>query len=354
MGTRFGIQLLVGTVFAIGLAALPACRSATSEGVTDSEPCVPAIPKKFQAWETQIGADRIKIENGNAYLWSGGAWQLVQALYDPDFFSKNYKAEPDCRIYRLDASTGSRFEVKRTLSESFEGVSSLRNLVGPERGWTGFTLQSPLAPTVPDYVALRTCLLNDTCTFRDNRLEPATDRAHGGSASFKATSVPPSAGMVTAKASLESTLMYFIKGDHVYFSGWFFVAQGKPFSLFDMESDWISESPGPRVILGEDNGLRVELKWADKPTYVQPAGSFRAFPSNAWVRVQVHYYLSEADDGIVQVWQNGELIIDAKGRTFPIPDAVMNSFEVGISANNHAGESSILYFDDLKLSNQAP
>ena len=58
--------------------------------------------------------------------------------------------------------------------------------------------------------------------------------------------VAPSRGMITAKASLTSSLMHFVKGDDVWFSGWFLVPEGAslPFTLADLES------PGSRSIRG--------------------------------------------------------------------------------------------------------
>jgi len=41
--------------------------------------------------------------------------------------------------------------------------------------WNSFTLQSPAAPEVSDYVALRQCILNGTCTFIDNKIELVAD-----------------------------------------------------------------------------------------------------------------------------------------------------------------------------------
>jgi hypothetical protein len=52
------------------------------------------------------------------------------------------------------------YPTRRDFHEGFEGVTVLNDLIGPQRGWTSFTLQSPKAPTVPAYNALRRQILD--------------------------------------------------------------------------------------------------------------------------------------------------------------------------------------------------
>jgi hypothetical protein len=79
--------------------------------------------------------------------------------------------------------------------------------------------------------------------------------------------------MTCSKASLETGLAYFVRGDDFWYSAWYFIVGGQPLGLVDLESTYIDEGPGPRVLLSETGAPRVELKWADKPTY-------RARPGN--------------------------------------------------------------------------
>jgi hypothetical protein len=72
---------------------------------------------------------------------NSGKWEFLERLYDPDFYAKNY-VEPEGAVYRKTAK-GDLVSVKRRLSEDFESVKTVRDLIGLERGWTGFTLQSP-------------------------------------------------------------------------------------------------------------------------------------------------------------------------------------------------------------------
>jgi hypothetical protein len=316
----------------------------------------PLVPNPYGTFEFDAGGKHVKVEDGEASLWdaSAGEWTFLEKTYDPGFFAENYEVDADCSIYRKDPATGARYPVRRKHADDFEGADKVVDLLGPQRGWTDFVLQSPLAPTVEEYVKLRACIIAGTCDFRDNRLDLDPVNHHGGMRALRALSVPPSANMVTAKASIETSLMHFVRGDDVWFSGWFNVAEGRPFTLFDLESDWLNNAPGPRVMIGDDGGLLIELKWADKPTYRQPAGSVTPFPLGQWVHVEVHYVLSDGDSGVTEVWQDGVNLISAQGRNLPLPNTILDSFELGISANNHPDGPTVLLVDDVFLGTQRP
>jgi hypothetical protein len=63
--------------------------------------------------------------------------------------------------------------------------------------------------------------------------------------------------------------------------------------------------------------------------------------------VKIHLKFSAANNGIVQLWQNGNLIIDKSGITLPLSNSIQNSLEVGISATSN---NSILWVDDIRIS----
>jgi len=151
--------------------------------------------------------------------------------------------------------------------------------------------------------------------------------------------------MVCAKASLETELLHFTKGDDVWFSGWFLIRAGHPLTLMDLESTWIAEGPGPRLII-EHGCLAVELKWADKPLYRQPESRRLPVPRGKWFRLRVHYVLSEAEDGVIEVWQDDQRIISAAGRNLPLADAILNRLEIGITATQ---EQATVLVDDLEI-----
>jgi len=287
------------------------------------------------------------VVDGNAWKRSdSGGWTFIEQLYEPDFFEKNY-AVKDGRTFRKDPGSGKMYEMRKTFKSGFEDAATIRELIGETQGWTAFTLQSPQSSSIPDYVALRTAILKGEGTFLDNRIEPSTELAHSGKSSLRTFSVAPGSGMVTAKASLETEFLHFTKGDDYWFSGWFYVKSGMPFTLMDIESAWLNEHPGMRIMI--DNGaLLLEMKWADKPRYVQSAPLVK-FPSGKWVRVKTHLKLSEKEDGVIELWQDEKQIVSAKGRTLPLADTIYNSLEVGISATS---QEATLFVDDVEVSDK--
>jgi len=293
-----------------------------------------------------------KVHGGNAYRVEPrtGRWELVQRVYDPDFYQKHY-VDRDGAIFRKD-DAGTLVPVRRRFAEDFERATRLADLIGPERGWTSCSLQSPKAPSVADYVALRKRIVAGTADFLDNRLEPSDELAHGGSMSLKSVSMPPARGMVTAKASLSTELLHFVKGDNVWISWWCQVPDGSgmPFTLLDLETTWIEQHPGIRVAVAEGKHVCLQLKSLGNPYYRQPKENEIVFPRDRWVRLRVHLGLTEADDGVIEVWQDERKIIDTRGRTLVLANAIYNSLEVGISAYSEAGRPATLYVDDVEIS----
>jgi len=297
-----------------------------------------------------------KVHGGNAYRVEPrtGRWEFVQRVYDPGFYAKHY-VERDGAIFRKD-DNGALVPMRRGFAEDFEGTTRLADLIGPERGWTSCALQSPRAPTVADYVALRNRILRADADFLDNRLEPGDERPHGGKTSLKASSVPPARGMVTAKASLSTELLHFVKGDDVWASLWCLVPAdgGMPFTVWDLETTWIENHPGIRVAIADGRHVCLQLKSLGNPYYRQPRGKEVEFPRGRWVRLRVHLGLTEADDGVIEVWQDDQKIIDTRGRTLVLASAIYNSLEVGITACNEQGRTTTLFVDDVSISTKPP
>jgi hypothetical protein len=118
----------------------------------------------------------------------------------------------------------------------------------------------------------------------------------------------------------------------------------------DLECEWIKLHCGIRLFIDEQGILGVELKALEKPKYRQRPEIAIEFPLNRWVEVQAHFRLSDRQDGIVQVWQDGQLIIDTNGKTLPLSRAIYSSLEVGISAHSSTHKSAILWVDDISVS----
>lgn len=290
--------------------------------------------------EFEADGVRYRIENGDAYRWERDRWVFAAKLYDPDFYAKNY-VEKDGKIFR---KTDRRlWEVGPSFESDFAGAEGLRDLISEKHRWTEFTLQSPKAPAVEDYVALRRRILKGESDFLENRIDVATIDGRRG---LKFHSVAKTKDMVCSKASIATEFVHFRKGDDLWFAAWYYFEEGMPLSIVDVESRWIHESPGPRVFIDDDGSAYVELKFADKPKYRQK--SKIPIPRKKWVRFRLHLGLSEKE-GAIELWQDGAKILDTKGRTLPLADTVLNSLEVGISAN---AATTTMYVADVVLSDR--
>ncbi|MEQ2009458.1 MAG: heparin lyase I family protein [Limisphaerales bacterium] len=295
-----------------------------------------------------------KLCHGNLYRVNTGTgkWQFVQQFYEPDYFAKNY-AERDGTIFRK-VGNGELVPVKRSFAEDFEDTRRLADLLSLKRGWTSCELQSPKAPTVKEYVKLRNRILKGESDFLDNRIEPTGEVVHGGKTALKTVSMPPSRGMVTAKSSLSTELLHFVKGDDVWVSIWCYVPTGSgvPFTVLDLETTWISQQPGLRIAISDGKYACFQLKWAGSAYYRQPKGKEVTFPLGQWVNLKAHLKLSEKDDGVIQLWQDGQKIIDSRGQTLVLAHAIYNSLEIGLSAYNEKDKTATLYMDDVSISDQ--
>jgi hypothetical protein len=69
-------------------------------------------------------------------------------------------------------------------------------------------------------------------------------------------------------------------------------------------------------------------------------------PIDEWVFIKAHFVLGEKD-GQVELWVNNELVVEGRGKTLPLNDTVLNSFELGISTTQ---EKTVLYVDDVRVS----
>ena len=298
------------------------------------------------------------VDDGNAYreIQAGEAWELVMRVFDPEEVKRSYVIE-DGKTYRISPDTQERFEVQRELSESFEdlnlGVPGLLELISEQRQrWGVFTLQSPEASTVSEYVAHRNEMLAGKATFRDCSVEPTSEKSHSGSKSLRCMTPTRPDSMITCKASLSSPLVYFRNGDDFWFEAFYWAEQGLPLTLIDLECEFVAEHPGIRLRIFDDETLGIELKALDKPTYRQPAETLVTFPRNKWVQVQVHFALSTTD-GRMEIWQDGQKVLDRTGMTLPFRSAIYNSLEVGISAHCNPNQPCLLFVDDLRCSSKA-
>ena len=339
--------------FAFVCLLLMACSGSAQDTGTPKATIDPVDDAQVELTLAQEGKT-FKLYRGGIYRVNeqSGRWDFVAEGYDPDFYEKNY-VEQDGAIFRKHEN-GKLYRVRRELSDDFEDARTIRDLIGVDRGWTAFTLQSPKSPTVADYVRLRKRILTDGGDFLDNRIGPSGEISHSGLTALRAYSVPRLGDAVTNKASLETELLHYVRGNDVWFDAWYYVPAegGMPFTLMDLETTWFKEHPGIRIMVFGEEHLGVELKWGAKPSYRQPRGKEIVFPRAKWMHVRFHITLSEKDDGIVELWQDGTQIINARGQTLPLAHSIYNSLEVGISAHSFGPLPATLYVDDVSISDR--
>lgn len=292
------------------------------------------------------GNKTFEVDKGFVFEVNQGSRKKVEQFYDPDFVKNSY-AKQNNTVYRLVPGYG-KLKVQRSFNEGFESGSNVRDLIGPEHNWTSMTIQGKASPDVQSYVKLRHDVLKGK-DFEDNRLDPSNSKKHAGSKSLRAITKAASSGLSVNKASIDSELVYFTKGDDFWFSGWFYIEKGKPTSIIDLESTYMVQAPGIRVMLDDDLRPSVELKFAHKPTFNMASGKDYSMPTGKWVFVRLHIYLMDSDAGRVRLWMDDQKLIDQAGRTLTLFDAVYNSLQVGITAAPAAIET-IMYVDDVRLS----
>jgi len=89
------------------------------------------------------GGTTYKLFKANLYRVNSAAnnWEFIEQLYDPDFRAKNYEERAGTILRKAD--NGALVPVRRQLADGFEAIRPVRAMIGPETGWTSFTLQSP-------------------------------------------------------------------------------------------------------------------------------------------------------------------------------------------------------------------
>ncbi len=306
----------------------------------------PADDDILTSFVSETGDVGIVTNSGEAYLQTEEGCSFLVQYFTPGF--ENIYVETDSGLY-ITVDDGSLFPVTNTFFDDVEDYTILQDAIAMSTAdttlhWNSFVLQSPLAPEVEDYVALRQCLLAGTCDFLDNRIDVTIDPVNAMNHVFQFTAMPPTANMVTSKSSIERTFNYFTKGMDLWFEAKYYIVSGMPYSIVDFENSYFDMSPGPRVVFN-GNTLAIENKFGDKIKYFPTAPP--PVPINAWFTVKVHFKFSETNTGIIQLWQNNLLIMDITGINLPLFNSIQNSLEVGASASSIG---CVLLVDDIRLS----
>lgn len=257
-----------------------------------------------------------------------------------DFWEKNYRIQNGV-TYQVDPDSGELYEVTRKFSEGFENANSVDDLIKPNR-WHNYNADPKKAGRDDNYYEL------------GNRVTLSHDIVHSGNNSLRFHARPSSD--MASKASINKGIMYFKKGDHVYFSGWFYmednpdVYDGGGTTFFDLETTF-EKYVGLRIIVRTEDALAFELE-RPKTDLRQAKGEEVSFPTGRWVHVKTHALLSD-EEGEVQIWQDGRKVLDRKGRTLPSATSIFDSFEIGITAIARGAKyEKTLYIDDVRISDE--
>lgn len=151
---------------------------------------------------TDVDGTQYKISvDGNVYKVVGNSCELFLRYFEPNFEANGYEHRGDSVFLRSDQGP---FPARNNFIDDFERYGAypdlfIQSMVDTDRFWNTMILQGPQSPSIADYVALRACILRGTCTFRDNRIDIATDPLNPLNKVMKFTAVAPSASMVTSK-----------------------------------------------------------------------------------------------------------------------------------------------------------
>ncbi len=300
----------------INLICMAGCRQATQ--------IAPQAEDQIEFRVQDSGRSYVLTKDGNAYLESneGQTWEHIAQVYDPEEVKRAY-VERDGQILRVSPDNGKEYLVRRQFTDSFDDVqpeiAGLKSLISEDRRlWGSFTLQSPQAASVSDYVNLRKQILEGQSQFRDCSLVATKERSHTGPIAIKCNAPAKTSAMITCKASLSSPLVYFRSGDDFWFEAYYWIVDRYPLTLVDLECEFVHEHPGIRIRIYDDGLLGAELKALTKPQFRQSPGSQVRFPKQSWVHVRVHYRLS-ATDGLIEVFQDGKKVLESNGPPCPSP-----------------------------------
>ena len=278
-----------------------------------------------------IDGETYYLINGDLFwLNSTNGLEFFLHIYDIDYIEKNYFTSNGI-IYQN--FSGVSYPTKNSFSEDFEGNSSIWDFFGIDDGW--HTTNADPAQSGPGYYY-----------NVGSRINISNSIVHSGSQSFY------SYAPINAKAGIRRGLFYYSEGNEIWFSGWFYVPNvdlSGGFTLLDIESDWLYNSPGMRLIF-DNNKIVYELKWLENIVYRQNSTG-TAFPMERWVNLRGYINLSSNITGKAKLWQDDVLVVNSTGQTLPLSDTVYTSVEIGVTmSGTTATAAKTVYVDDFVIS----
>ncbi len=340
LSLSFCSYLIVACVNVSGVA--PASPASPARPVVSNESCETEVADSDEDILT-IKKQRYKLMEGDIYKCRKGKWKFENTLKrEPVKHIKFKKTAKGCEVH--DTKTGAKRVGGTTLfSNGFEESSFLK--LFHNKGWTITTLLSPRADTVKKYMKLNRKLMSGGA-FLDNRLDLQGKKVHSGQQALRLFAVKPSSRMVTSKSLIEKKELCFGKDDHIWFSAWYYLEKGVPSTIVDFENRLFKNGPGMRLFIRNNKFASMELKFAHKPQFNQYKVEI---PRQKWVHIKLHLVLSNHDDGVIELWQDGEKILSTTGQTLPTHDSIYNALQVGITATSM---KTVLLVDDVKISDQ--
>ena len=316
-------------------------HQAIANAANDGEACETEVAQPDEDILTLDGK-RYKIVAGVVYLCKKSKWVFSYSMITR--FGNIYdirKSGDDCEV--TVTQTGKKYPLPRHFSSGFE-VPNFRALFNT--GWNVTSLLSPKANTPRKYSDLHSSLMKGG-KFLDNRMDLDKKNVYAGKKSLRFHAVnPDQSTQRVSKSLIEKKDLCFGKGDHIWYSAWYYLEKGMPTTLVDFETGRFKGGPGMRLIIRRNKYATMELKFADKPQYNQ----FKVpLPIQKWFNVKVHLLLSNNDDGVIEMWQDGKKILSTKGKTLPTHDTIYNMLQVGITAARH---ETTLLVDDVIVSNK--
>lgn len=220
--------------------------------------------------------------------------------------------------------------------DGFEGAAKTEDLLnGNNQRWQGMESQGGAGPTASSVTL-------------------SSERSHSGTTALKCFAGPFD-GKKASEADIEREGLRFVKGDDVWFSGWYWLegnTEGSTVFLWDLESTAMRNTPGRRLYLQNGEMIASDLgKWWTMKKFRAVHGAPK-FPKDRWVEVKIHLHLSDGEDGRMQVWQDGVKVLDETGKTLPRSRTVYDRMQVGLTANNGRKQPQTLFVDDVVLSNR--
>lgn len=241
-----------------------------------------------------------------------------------------------------------------TFADGFEGAARLRDVFPADLSrWHQVTLE----PNRSDRKGLVDGTSDPATLAGRNFLVLSSEHPRAGSLALK-THAQPYNGSTASKADVSRTQLSLRKGDTVVSTVWYWIAAGADLSdlfIWDLEAESADPryagQPGRRLYFQSGEVLASDLgKWLPAPPkFRQKPGAGLAFPRDRWVRIDIRMFLSEADDGTMEVWQDGTLAISGKGQTLPEATSVYTSLEVGITANGNPRHAHTVFVDEVEV-----